>query len=55
MQQLSGLDNSFLLMEAGGQLGHVGSLIFFDPEGLGGKSFKETIDLIETRVRRLSQ
>jgi diacylglycerol O-acyltransferase len=43
MQQLSGLDNSFLLMEAGGQLGHVGSLIFFDPEGLGGKSFKEAL------------
>jgi hypothetical protein len=27
VQQLSGLDNAFLLMEAGGQLGHVGSLV----------------------------
>jgi WS/DGAT/MGAT family acyltransferase len=30
MKQLSGLDNSFLVMEAGGQLGHVASLALFD-------------------------
>ena len=43
VQQLSGLDNSFLLMEAGGQLGHVGSLSFFDPDGLGERSFKDAL------------
>ena len=31
MQQLSGLDNAFLLMEAGGQLGHVASLVVSTP------------------------
>ena len=32
MQQLTGLDTSFLVMEAGGQLGHVGSLCLYDPK-----------------------
>jgi diacylglycerol O-acyltransferase len=54
MEQLSGLDNSFLLMEAGGQLGHVGSLCFFDPAGLGERSFKESIRAtIEDRLHLL--
>jgi len=43
MRQLSGLDNSFLVMEAGGQLGHVGSLSFFDASGLDGRSFKDAL------------
>jgi diacylglycerol O-acyltransferase len=34
MQQLSGLDNSFLLMETGGQLGHVAAYSTFDGTGL---------------------
>ena len=54
MQQLSGLDNSFLVMEAGGTLGHVGSLSFFDPGGLGERSFKETLHAtIEDRIHLL--
>ena len=40
MQQLTGLDNDFLVMEAGGQLGHVGSLCLYDPKGLRGRSFR---------------
>ena len=53
MQQLSGLDNAFLLMEAGGQLGHVASLIVFDTEGLGGRSFRDAME--ETFEDRLPQ
>ncbi len=54
MRQLSGLDNSFLVMEAGGQLGHVGSLSFFDPAGLGGRSFKEALrTTLEDRLHLL--
>lgn len=54
MKQLSGLDNSFLVMEAGGQLGHVGSLSFFDPAGLDGRSFKRALRAtIEDRLHLL--
>jgi diacylglycerol O-acyltransferase / wax synthase len=53
MQQLSGLDNAFLLMEAGGQLGHVGSLVMFDTAGLGGRSFRDALE--ETLESRLPQ
>ena len=54
MQQLSGLDNSFLVMEAGGQLGHVGSLIFFDAAGLDGRNFKDVLrSTIEDRLHLL--
>jgi len=54
VQQLSGLDNSFLVMEAGGTLGHVGSLSFFDPGGLGERSFKEALHAtIEDRIHLL--
>ena len=34
MQQLSGLDNSFLIIETGGQLGHVASYCTFDATGV---------------------
>jgi len=51
MQQLSGLDNAFLLMEAGGQLGHVGSLSFFDAGALVGRSFRDLLE--ETLEQRL--
>ena len=53
MQQLSGLDNAFLLMEAGGQLGHVASLIMFDATGLPDRSFRDALE--ETLERRLDQ
>jgi WS/DGAT/MGAT family acyltransferase len=43
MQQLTGLDTSFLVMEAGGQLGHVGSLCLYDPKGLRGESLVEAL------------
>lgn len=55
MKQLSGLDNSFLVMEAGGQLGHVGSLSYFDPQGLGGRAFHEALrSTIESRLHLLA-
>jgi len=44
MQQLSGLDNTFLTMEAGGQLGHVGSLTMYDVSGLKAGSLYEAIE-----------
>ena len=54
MQQLSGLDNSFLVMEAGGQLGHVGSLIFFDGSEVGGRKIKDALRAtIEDRLHLL--
>jgi WS/DGAT/MGAT family acyltransferase len=53
MQQLSGLDNAFLLMEAGGQLGHVGSLVHYDAQGISGAAFRDAIE--ETIEKRLSQ
>ena len=53
MQQLSGLDNAFLLMEAGGQLGHVGSLVHYDAQGMSGAAFRDAIE--ETIEKRLSQ
>ena len=54
MKQLSGLDNSFLIMEAGGQLGHVGSLSFFDASGLHGRSFMDALHAtVESRLHLL--
>ena len=50
MQQLSGLDNAFLLMEAGGQLGHVASLSFFDASGLEERSFRDALGTSEARA-----
>jgi len=41
-------------MEAGGQLGHVGSLSFFDTAGLEGRSFKDALrSTIEDRLHLL--
>jgi WS/DGAT/MGAT family acyltransferase len=54
VQQLSGLDNAFLVMEAGGQLGHVASLSFFDTEGLRGRSFRDVLEqTLEQRLHLL--
>mgnify|MGYP007027441741 CR=1 FL=1 len=47
MQQLSGLDNTFLTMEAGGQLGHVGSLCMYDVSHLKGSLY----DAIERTLK----
>jgi WS/DGAT/MGAT family acyltransferase len=44
MQQLSGLDNTFLTMEAGGQLGHVASLSLFDVSRMASGSLYEAIE-----------
>ncbi len=63
MQQLSGLDNTFLTMEAGGQLGHVGSLCMYDVRGLSGESLytamertlKERLHLLPPYRRRLAE
>jgi WS/DGAT/MGAT family acyltransferase len=54
MQQLTGLDTSFLVMEAGGQLGHVGSLCLYDPKGLRGRSLAEAFaGALEARLHLL--
>ncbi len=55
MQQLSGLDNSFLVTETGGQLGHIGSLWLFDTKGLDGHSFFQVVrERIEKRMHLLA-
>ena len=43
MDQLSGLDNSFLLMETGSQLGHIASYSIFDAASLAPGEFYETL------------
>jgi WS/DGAT/MGAT family acyltransferase len=62
MQQLSGLDNTFLTMEAGGQLGHVGSLCMYDVSQLQGslydaieRTLKERMHLLPPYRRRLAE
>ncbi len=63
MLQLSGLDNTFLNMEAGGQLGHVGSLCFYDVRGLKDESLyaamertlNERMHLLPPYRRRLAE
>ena len=54
MQQLSGLDNAFLVMETGGTLGHVASLSFFENPPDRGIPFLEAIhQTLEERLHRL--
>ena len=63
MQQLSGLDNTFLTMEAGGQLGHVGSLCMYDVSKLKDgslydaldRTLKERLHLLPPYRRRLAE
>ena len=43
VDQLSGLDNSFLLMETGSQLGHIASYSIFDAASLAPGEFYETL------------
>ncbi len=54
MQQLTGLDNSFLSMEAGGELGHVGSLSLFDTERLDRPFIDVVRDTLEKRLHLLA-
>ena len=54
MQQLTGLDTTFLVMEAGGQLGHVGSLCLYDPKDLRGGSLADAFAAtLEARLHLL--
>jgi len=54
MEQLSGLDNSFLIIEAGGQLGHIASFSRFDVSTLGDRSFFDSLrSTIEQRLHLL--
>lgn len=54
MDQLSGLDNSFLLMETAGQLGHVASYSTFDGRGLEPGAFYASLRrTIEERLHLL--
>jgi WS/DGAT/MGAT family acyltransferase len=54
MQQLSGLDNSFLLLEEGGQIGHVASYATFDATGLAtGEFYASVRRILEERLHLL--
>ena len=54
MQQLTGLDTSFLTMETGGQFGHVGSLALYEVSGLGERSLYDAIgEAINQRLHLL--
>lgn len=61
MQQLSGIDNSFLIIETGGQLGHVASYCEFGGDGLTsgdffeafGKTIRERLHLVPPYRRKL--
>jgi WS/DGAT/MGAT family acyltransferase len=63
MQQLSGLDASFLYMETGAQFGHVGSVTLYDPSTTPGgslydvmrKSLTERMHILPPFRRRLVQ
>ena len=63
MQQLTGLDASFLYMETGGQFGHVGSVTLYDPSTTPGgslydvmrKSISERMHILPPFRRRLVQ
>ncbi len=53
MDQLSGLDNTFLSMETGRQFGHVGSLCHYDIRRLEGSPYDAMKATPEARLRRL--
>jgi WS/DGAT/MGAT family acyltransferase len=53
MKQLTGLDNSFLAMEAGGELGHVGSLSLFETDQLERPFIDVVRDTLEERLHLL--
>lgn len=53
MQQLSGVDASFLYMESSTTFGHVASLIIYDPKDTPGASYERTRALFEERLHLL--
>ena len=53
MQQLTGVDASFLYMESPTTFGHVSSLIVYDPKGGEGGGYEETRRLFEERLHLL--
>ncbi len=53
MQQLTGVDASFLYMETGTTFGHVSSLIVFDPKDTDGATFEKTKELFAERLHLL--
>jgi WS/DGAT/MGAT family acyltransferase len=53
MQQLSGVDASFLYMESPTTFGHVSSLIVYDPKDTEGGGYEETRRLFEERLHLL--
>ena len=51
MQQLSGIDNGFLVMEGPTTYGHVSSITVYDPSGApGGAGYEATYKLLEERI-----
>ena len=53
MQQLTGVDASFLYMETNATYGHVSSLIIYDPKDGEGASYERTRQLFEERLHLL--
>ena len=53
MQQLTGVDASFLYMESGTTFGHVSSLIVYDPKGTEGGGFEATKAMFRERLHLL--
>lgn len=53
MQQLTGVDASFLYMESPTTFGHVSSLIMYDPKGTDAAGYEETKRLFAERLHLL--
>ena len=53
MQQLSGVDASFLYMESPTTFGHVSSLIMYDPRGTDAAGYEATKELFAERLHLL--
>ena len=53
MQQLTGVDASFLYMESPTTFGHVSSLIVFDPKDTDGGAYEATKELFRERLALL--
>jgi diacylglycerol O-acyltransferase len=53
VQQLTGVDASFLYMETNATYGHVSSLIIYDPNDGDGASYERTRELFEERLHLL--
>ncbi len=53
MQQLTGVDASFLYMETPSTFGHVSSLIIYDPKGTDGGTLERTKEIFRERLHLL--